>query len=188
MHRADVLQCPWGEWMEPDSVVTRLAALLEQLPEFTEGDAYAAMETAGIDAAQADRAYKFTQIVCGRSLLSGLDVTLSDDYLCLNAAGETVESGKLATEPFYLAATVLIAHSPRPPWVARMGAMSADVATVNDLLKRGSKPADLVMSSSMLFLENPTPAGMAAATRLIAGQLQRFQPSPPKRWWQFWSS
>src|SRR5258708_34332612 len=110
--------------IEPDAVMTRLGALLEQLPAFTEDDVYAAMASAGIAEPQADRAYKFTQIVCDRALLSGLGVIFSDRYFCLNAAGEIVGSGKLSSEPLFMAASPFIRRTSPVPCGRRLGAMS----------------------------------------------------------------
>ena len=171
--------------MTPRETIASLAQILETLPDFSEDDVYAAMRAAGIADADADRAYKFTQIACGRLILAGVVGRFSNDYFWLNAAGEVVESGDLRQEPHFTAAETLVRQRARP-WVGRLGAMSADVAAINDLLTRGSRPGNLQTGPVVLFLENPTPAGMKKANRLIGDQLRAAAPAARKPWWRFW--
>ena len=56
---------------------TRLFDIIAARIDFTEDTVYAAMGEAGVPRPVADRAYKFTQIACGRALLGGLGVRLS---------------------------------------------------------------------------------------------------------------
>jgi hypothetical protein len=171
--------------MTPKATIDRLAHLLEELPGFSEDDAYTAMETAGIPNADADRAYKFMQIACGRLILHGLVGRFSNDYYWVNASGEVVESGKLQDEPYFAAATALVSRTPAA-WVGQLGAMSADMATVNAALTRGSQPGDLETGPVVLFRENPTAAGMDKANQLLGKLLKGTNPAARKPWWQFW--
>ena len=170
--------------MTPQLVIHHLAEILRSLPDFGEDDLYAAMQAAGIPDKDADRAYKFTQIACGRLLLDGIVGRFSDEYFWLDGSGEIVASGRLQDEPFFAAATQLVSETPEP-WIARLGSMSADVQTVNDMLQSGSEPGDLQTGPIVLFVENPTAAGMEKAHRLIAGQLKAGGQKKP--WWRFWT-
>lgn len=169
--------------MTPEATVNRLAELLDALPLLSEDGVYDAMESAGIPARDADLAYKFLQIACGRQLLHGLVGRFSDDYFCLDASGVVIESGRLQENPFFTSAAALISRAPRP-WAGPLGAMSADVSVVNDALKKGSKPGKLQTGPAVMFLEKPTAAGLENANRLI---LERLRPpeAPKKPWWKF---
>lgn len=172
--------------MTPEETVDSFAEVLEGLPAFTEDDVYSAMEAAGIPGRDADRAYKFTQIACGRLLLDGLVGRFSNDYFWLDASGEVVESGKLQDEPYFVAATELVRRKPSQ-WMGQLGAMSADVAAVNEALNRGSEPGNLETGPVVLFLANPNASAMEkAANQLIATLLKTPTPAPQKPWWRFW--
>jgi hypothetical protein len=172
--------------MTPDETVQRLAQILEGLPAFTEDDVYSAMEAAGIPATDADHAYKFTQIACGRLLLEGLVGRFSNDYSWLNSSGEVVESGQLKDEPYFAAATALVSRQPGH-WIGQLGAMSADFAAVNEALTKGSEPGDLETGPVVLFRKNPTASGLEEkANQLIEMLLKVPAPAPRKPWWQFW--
>ena len=136
--------------MTPEQTVQSLAGILERHGAFFEDDVYAEMERIGIPARDADRAYKFSQIACGRVLLDAIVARFAEEYFCLNASGEIIESGRIEREPFFAAAQALVATR-RAKWVARLGAMSADLAAINELLKRGSKPGNLVDKADQLI-------------------------------------
>jgi hypothetical protein len=171
--------------MTPEATIDHLAELLEALPVFSEDGAYAAMEAAGIPSADADRAYKFTQIASGRMLLAGIVAKFSNDYFWLNRSGEVVESGQLQDEPYFVAATKLVNERPAE-WMGSLGAMSADFSVTNQMLKRGSKPGNLETGPIVLFREYPTAAGMEKANLLIATHLKAATPLPRKPRWKFW--
>jgi hypothetical protein len=180
----------------PDAAVARLAEIIAARGEFSEDDIYAAMAEAGIPDAVADRAYKFIQIAWGRVFLDGLGVRFSSDYLCFNGAGEVVESGLLAEEPYFVAAMSLAQQYARFPGFPRFALMSADVNAVNSALKAGSKPENLVMAPAALFLEAATPEGIDKARQFLAGRTtspseagssERRELRPAnKPWWRFW--
>jgi hypothetical protein len=170
--------------------------ILDTPAEFTEDQVYAAMVDAGIPGPVADRAYKFTQIAWGRVFLDGLGVQFAPDYLCFDAAGEVIESGKIANQPYFVAAMAAARRQPPPAGLPRMALMSADVRTVNQALNSGSKPEDLVTGPSALFMEPPTPAGMEKVRRLLRERLSAVSrrsgseagqsASGKKPWWWFW--
>lgn len=99
--------------MTPETAITCLFDIIASRVEFTEDTVYAAMKEAGVSEPVADRAYKFAQIACGRQLLSGMGNCLAPDYTCFNAAGEAIESGRLAEQRYFAAATVTIGRSVR---------------------------------------------------------------------------
>jgi hypothetical protein len=171
--------------MTPDAAVDGLVEILESRSTFSEDEVYAEMDAAGIPYAEADRAFKFTQIASGRVLLTGIVGRFCDDYFGLDAGGEVVESGRLGDNPFFVAATAVIRQRPGP-WVGQLGAMSADVGAVNDLLNSGSKPGKLKTGPAVLFYEVPTASGMQKADRLIGEYLRAAAPARPAKWWRFW--
>jgi len=170
--------------MTPEGTVKHLAEVLDARPEFSVDDVYQQLNALGIPPRDADKAYKFTQIACGRLILDGL-ARFASEYYWLNASGDEVESGRIEEEPFFAAATVLLRER-RCPWAGRLGAMSADVSAINDLLKRGSKPGNLQTGPAVLFLAQPTPSGMEKADQLILSRLRKTVPSARKPWWRFW--
>ncbi len=170
--------------MRPEETVSALADIFDSLPAISEDAAYERMHAVGIPDRDADRAYKFTQIACARLLLEGIVGRFHDKYFWLNASGDTVESGRIQDEPFFAAAATLL-RTRRCLWAANLGAMSADVAAINDLLKRGSKPGNLETGPPVLFLEMPTVEGMRKADQLTAPGLGT-RTRPTRAWWQFW--
>ncbi len=168
--------------MTPAAAVAYLVEIIALHPDFTEDDVYAAMCAADIPGPVADRAYKFTQIAWGRVFLDGLGVRFAPDYVCFKGAGSVIESGELAEQPYFLAAMAVGRQHPPPAGLPRLALMSADVRAVNDALKAGSNPADLVAAPSALFMEPATPAGIENARRFLSDRV-----APRRRvWWRFW--
>ncbi|MBL8605865.1 MAG: hypothetical protein JNL38_01035 [Myxococcales bacterium] len=158
--------------MTPEQAVDRLAAVLMNDPELSASDIYDALARAGVPDDVADRAYKFTQIAWGRVFLGHLGLRFPPDYFCLNARGDIVESGQLDEEPYFVAATGLAAEHRRSRGFARFAAMSADVNAINDALHAGSKPENLSIAPPALFVEAPTPEGIAKARQEIGRRLR----------------
>jgi len=167
----------------PEAAVARLVNILAARAEFTEEELYAALDAAGVPFPAADRAYKFTQIAWGRVFLDGLGIKFAPDYLCFNAAGEVIESGQLADQPHFAAALAAGRRHPPPAGLPRFALMSADVQAVNDALKSGSKPENLVAGPAALFLEPATPVGIERVRRLLS---ERVSAPAKKSWWRFW--
>jgi hypothetical protein len=68
--------------------------------------------------------------------------------------------------------------------------MSADIAAVNEALKAGSKPENLVMAPSLLFMDPPTQAALEEANRLSGALLAPHRGGSESRaskkpWWRF---
>ena len=190
-----VIQVKNGGPVTPEDAVTRLAEIVAARQEFTEDEVYAALADAGVADAFADRAYKFTQTAWGRAFLAGLGVQFSPEYVCFNASGEVIESGRLADEPCFAAASRLAQRYAGTPGFKRLALTSADADVINNALHEGSKPEDLVTAPAFLFLEAPTPAGMENARRVIAQYTAALQgpaapatreSAPAKPWWRFW--
>jgi hypothetical protein len=152
----------------PESAVAQLAEIVAPRLEYSEGEVYAALADAGVPDTLAGRAYKFTQIAWGRTFLDGLGITFSTEYVCFNATGEVVESGRLADEPCFAAASLLAKRYAHTPGFVRLAVMSEEVVAVNQALNAGSKPENLVLTPAFLFLEAPTPEGMENARRVVA--------------------
>ena len=168
--------------MTPEAAVARLFDIIAPRTEFTEDAVYAAMGDAGVPGPVADRAYKFAQIASGRQLLSGMGISFSPDYTCLNADGDAIESGRLVEQPYFAAAAAVAGRYVGTPGFERLALMAAEVHTVNELLNKGSKPENLATSAPVLFMETPTPA----ALERVRQQLSRGVVRPAKPWWRFW--
>jgi hypothetical protein len=168
--------------MTPEAAVARLFDIIAGRTEFTEDTVYAAMGESGVPGPVADRAYKFAQIACGRQLLSGMDISFSSDYTCFNAAGDAIESGRLAEQPYFAAATAAVGRYVGTPGFKRLALMAAEVHAVNELLNKGSRPEDLATSAPVLFMEPPTLAGMERVRQQLSQGVGRSK----KPWWRFW--
>ena len=124
-----------------------------------------------------------------------MGITFSPDYYYFDSAGNVTESGRVAEEPYFLAATQAGTDSGFTKGFQRLALASADVNAVNDMMNKGVSAEGLFMSPSFLFADTPTNAGMAKAQRFISQQTAALQtksrvdtaaekPVPPK--WQFW--
>jgi hypothetical protein len=167
-----VLDVGKGGAVTPEAAVSWLAEMVAPRQQFTEGEVFSELVEAGVPEALADRAFKFTQIVAGRALLAGIGVRFSEGYFCFDRDGEVVESGRLADEPCFAAASRLAERYGRTPGFLHLAMTSADLNAVNQALHAGSQPAELTTSPAGLFLEAPTPAGVAKAQETIGRMMQ----------------
>ena len=122
----------------------------------------------------ANRAFNFIQIACGRIFLDGMGIRFSDLYICLDAKGEIVETGRIQDEPYFVAAMSQV----QPQSLGRdrfmlLALSAADVHAVDDMLQKGSRAENLVMSSAFVFLETSTEAGLRNAERIVSQEMQR---------------
>jgi len=73
------------------------------------------------------------------------------------------------------------------PAFERIALTSADIDAVNNILKMGSRPENLVMSPAYIFIDTPTSEGMCRAQVFMdqrGAEIQaRFKKKP---WWMFW--
>ncbi|HEY2784503.1 MAG TPA: hypothetical protein VGJ05_05955 [Fimbriiglobus sp.] len=183
--------------MAPETAVALLGEFIAARLEFTEDELRGAMADAGIPDPVADRAYQFTQIAWGRVFLDGLGLQFSSDYLCFNGAGDVIESGLLTAQPYFAAAIALAPKYARSPGFPKFALMSADVNAVNSALHAGSKPENLVMGPSALFMEVTTPSGIEKAQQYLSKHVASStkashsesvtETSATKPWWRFWS-
>jgi hypothetical protein len=159
--------------VSPETAVEWLSDIVAARQEFTDDDIYAVLADAGVSDRLADRAFKFTQIAWGRALLDGLGVRFPPEYFWLNGRGEVVESGLLADDPCFAAASRLTPQYAGSPGFMRLAAASADVNAVNNALNAGSDPKNLATSPAFLFLEAPTADGLKRAQETIHRELAR---------------
>jgi hypothetical protein len=159
--------------MSPNDAVERVAALVTADPQFTEDSVYASMSAAHVPDRDADLAYKFTQAAWGRLLLNGMGIKFAEQYYCLNGSGDVVDAGTLREQPYFLAATRLGPRYATMAGFKRMAAMSSDFQAVNQAMKSGSQPENLVTAPLVLFLEAPTESGIAKAKQFLSELLSR---------------
>jgi hypothetical protein len=177
--------------MNPSDVIHQLFEVLSRTePSFSQRQIMEELVSLGVNLRVADRAYKFAQIACGRLFMQGLGVSYTDSFMWFNASGDVVETGKITSEPFFLAAAQRINKDLiRRPSFALFAMMSSDAAAVNDLMNKGSKPSDLVMAPAFLFVEAPTPEGMRRAQATMVAEASKSRPIPARikrPWWRFW--
>jgi hypothetical protein len=148
--------------------VGRLAATVGARHEFGEDDLYKTLAAAGVPRSAADRAVKFTQTAWAREILAGMGMQFGTQFFWFDAAGEVVESGTLAADPYYAEAVRLAPRYAASPGFVRFAMMSADLRSVNSALHAGSKPEDLVLGPAAYFTEPPTDAGLERVHRFQA--------------------
>jgi hypothetical protein len=167
----------------PAEAVSRLTEIIVRRTDFSEDDIYAAMAAAGIPFPIADRAYKFTQIACGRALLHGLGIEFAATFTYFDGSGHVIEAGQLEDQPYFAAACAEIRRIAGSPGFKRLALMAAELHAVNDLLNKGSKPENLRISPPILFSEPLTPAG---AELLLRQRLSQNKSESKKRRWGLW--
>ena len=178
--------------MTPDAAVSRLAELVAARPGLTEGETLDVLEAEGMPPDLANRAYKFALYAWGRVLLEGSGVRSSPDYICFDADGRVAESGRIADEPCYAAAARLAPRCAGGPGFAEFAVQSSEVHALNDALRSGSRPEDLVSAPAATFLEPPTEEGFARARRHLASLIDVPPPLVEQAiarrpFWRFWS-
>jgi hypothetical protein len=122
--------------MNPETLITQLLNIITGLPDLSEDAIFMVTKRLNIPDASAYLAYNFIQVACGRIALQDTGPKFSPDYLCFDANGNVVASGKLADEPLYSAAFQLISKYPHPAF-NRLALGSAEVASVNNALRDG---------------------------------------------------
>jgi hypothetical protein len=176
----------------PEAAVTCLAEFVASRSGFTDENVYSAMADAGIPDLVADRAYKFTQTAWARVLLNRLGVRFSPEYRCLNGAGDVIESGLLAEQPYFIAAMSLAPRYAGTPGFKQLVLMSAEMDAINNALHAGSKPENLALGPVSFFMEPETQEAMAKAQILSAqraasgGSAARGSAPARKAWWKLW--
>jgi hypothetical protein len=173
-------RCSHGDFMEmtAEQLVARIAAAFDVTAPPSDGAVIDNLIKSGVGDRQADVAVKLVQIACGRIFLDGLGIKFSDDYLCFDAHGKVVESGRLSQHPVFAAAMERMNSAPLA--VKYLAVMSADVQTVNKMMQKGSDPSSLATGPSALFVEVPTEAGLATARQMISETLKTSHKAPPR--------
>lgn len=179
--------------MNPEEAVRKLAEFVTPRVEFTEDEAYAALDAAGVPPAQAALAYTFTQTAWARSFLARTEIQFSPTYFRFDAAGKVVESGLLAEQPYFIAAAALAPQFASTPGFTGLAMTSADVNALAAAIDSGNPSPVVASGPAGFFLEPPTAAGMAEAQRILtehvrkeAGFSKKGAASPAKPWWKFW--
>ena len=171
--------------MKPSDAVADLAAVLLASPEASVEEIYDALTRRGLTQDIADRTFKFTQIAWGRRFLEGFK--FEDLYFCLDAEGRVIEEGRLTEEPYFQAAFRLADEYIHTPAFTPLALASADVQAINEALKAGSKPENLMSTASFVFLAMPTPEGVRAAQAVMDAYMEGFRKrNRRKPWWKFW--
>ena len=123
-------------------------------------------------------------------------VRFTPEYICFDASGEIVESGLLADEPCFVAASRLAKSYAKYGGFMQLAIMGPEFNAVNDVLLAGAEPKNLVYAPIYVYLEEPTPAGDENARRVIdQNAAALLGPAARARkpavagnpWWRFWS-
>jgi hypothetical protein len=157
----------FGGKITPKQVVTTLCELMVAIPELSETKVLAAMDNTKIPHEMSLLAYHFTQIAWGRLYISNLGITFNNAYWCLDAAGEIVEQGPTADNPYFSAALEQAPKYRQSPIFEFMARTSSVVRTIEAALKNGSKPEKLLMTPDAIFIKPSTQAGLTKLNQLM---------------------
>jgi len=165
--------------MTPEQAVLALCEILKAVPDACEDEIYSLLERAGLSPSLADRTYKFAQVAWGRSFLGNLNlnITFSNEYVCFDANGDVTEAGRLSEEPSYAAAVQQGRNTAGGRGFANIALRAPEVHAVNNALNYGSTPENLSTTTTYLFLEVPTKAGIRNVQKLIAERTARMRES-----------
>lgn len=156
-----------------DRLVARIAAAFDTSEVPSEGAVVAALVQDGFPEREADMAVKLVQLAGGRTLLNGLGIRFSDEYLCFDASGRTIEQGRLSQHPVYVTALERLRSTPRA--LSTLSMTSSEVQTVSKRLHKGLRPWELVTAPTVLFVEAPTEAGLAVARATLDNAVREIQ-------------
>lgn len=168
-----VMEVEAGKDRSPEDAVLRIADMLAANPDMDEDDVNEALIRAGFSVDIVRRAYKFTQTAWARKLLKDIGVTFSPDYLCFDAEGTVIESGLLAEERFFSAASQICHRYTNTPAFKSLAFSSSEANVLNNAMENGMKPDELLIGSAFLFLEVPTESGYATAQQTIQQHMER---------------
>jgi hypothetical protein len=172
--------------MTPEAAVSRFGEIIRSSPALSEEQLYAAMMADGIPLELADRVFKFTQVAWGRALLADLGIKFAPDYCCLDASGEILESGFLAQNPCFVAASKIAAQYSDCEGFRFLAVSSAEFNAISSAMNDGSDPRNLVTGRIVMFVEAPTGTGAQRAKGLAVPESEPSERAPVKAWWQFW--
>lgn len=154
--------------MTPEQTVDKLIEIMMAMPELSSNAIYAAMQRAGIPHPSGHLAYMFTQNAWGYAAIDGMGIKPCDEYFLLDTEGNVVEEGQPSKNPYYVAASKLAPQYNQTQAFRYMAQTSSVIRTVDAALKQGSKPENLIMMPSYIFLGSPTETGMNNLNKLMS--------------------
>ena len=145
-------------------------ALFQQ--ELTDGQVVSRLTSAGCSPAVAEKLVAFIPLACGRALLEGTGVKLSETFRCMGDDKAVGEPESLSSDPHWNVIEKFIAaqKKTKPEAVGLVGVRSAEFDAVNNALLNGSVLADLVGADPIFLFVNPS--------------IPSKTPGAP--WWAFW--
>ena len=172
-------------------------AILASAESSTDEDAIvAALMSLGLDSAEALRAFRFTQVAWSRSILSRLPLSLSEDYILFASTGRVQDHGRLADQPWFVAACHDASMYQSSPQFQSMAVGCSEFQAVNNALNAGSQPQNLALTPVFMFPLNMTNEALAIAQQIIAGEVRQLQmramrdqqesQNSTKPWWKIW--
>ncbi|WP_309711434.1 DUF6348 family protein [Armatimonas sp.] len=166
------------------SILTCLLETLQAHPDGSEETLVEAMIARGIVRPTADRAFKFTQLVCGRSILGNLLPKFALDYHFFDAHGTITESGKLADDPLFCLIADALPELMALPSFKTLLIFSSEFNTVNKMLHNGSKPENIQLGPVGFFTEPPTHEGHEKVQTALRQMLEGETPPKTMPWWK----
>jgi hypothetical protein len=151
----------WFDQM--NSVISETVAIFRELPDASDDDIYRKTIAAGIEPKHAARLVEFLPMVYCRLILASTGTRFSVMFRRRQHDGSFSHEQTLASEPLW-AEIMSFARAEQAAGAAgkdllAIASHSAEFDAVNKLLRRGSKPEDIALSTAVLMWpeEGPTP-------------------------------
>ena len=146
-----------------------------------------ALTSRGVAVNQAQDSYRLVQIAFGRFLMKDMGIQFSPDYWRFSEAGQHLATEQLADNAVFLAAQTLASSLMTKPVISALAFTSPELRAVNDLLRQGSKAADLALAPVVLFEGKPNNEALQKAGEQMRQHLNKMSESAPRKpWWKIW--
>lgn len=185
----------------PEGAISLLAFAVEARPNATDKELMQALRLGGVPEPLAARTMAFTPTAWGRLLLDGMGIAFSPEFVIFDSQGSVAESGLLAGQPDFAAATRLGPQYMGTAAFERLALSSGEVDAINQLLHKGEKPEDVILAPAFVFLEPISNAGLKRAQKVMDQYTSALTPqvegntpmaesaatlATRKPWWRFW--
>ena len=173
--------------MTPEEQVQIIAEIASRNSESEQEIYHLALTSRGVTLNEAQDSYRLVQIAFGRFLMKDLGIQFSPDYWRFSEAGQHLVTEKLSDNAVFLAAQTLSSSLMIKPVISALALTSPELRAVNDLMKQGSKSADLALAPVVLFEGRPNNEAIEKAGKQMRQHLNDIPYSvKSKPWWKVW--
>jgi hypothetical protein len=153
--------------MTPEQAVNKLIEIMMAMQNLSRDTIYEALQKAEIPPIFGYLAYHFTQISWGNVAVESFGLEPCDEYYLLDPDGNIVDKGLCSKNAYYLTASELVQEYRLTQAFGYMVQTSSVVLGIDAMLKQGAKLEDLMMMPHVVFLGNPSEAGMNKLNQIM---------------------